>query len=86
MIDIHVGADAAGDVAEVAALLREASREEAATARCGIRVHAHAGCGHEVPLCLKQAGKLEALLLRWVCDRTAHGRGCSAAARAGRDA
>ena len=60
-IEIHVGADSFGDVAEVEALMRD----EAVTARINVGVHVHAGCGHEVPLCLKQAGTLAPLLLRW---------------------
>ena len=63
-IEIHVGADSSGDVAEAGALMQD---EEAATARFGnISVHAHDGCGHEVPLCMRQAGTLAPLLSQWV--------------------
>jgi len=62
-IEIHVGADAIGDVRE-AALLREAIAMAAGGAHVAVQVQVHEGLGHALVKDLRDAGVLEDLLKR----------------------
>ena len=67
-IDIHMGSEDVGGVLEMAAL-KEALQHCAASSRwpgLSVVAHEHAACGHEVPLCLKQAGRLMPVLEQFV--------------------
>lgn len=77
-IELHVGAQDVGGVAEMAAFHKEwnSRAENRGASRVEISVQTHVGCGHEVPAGLKQSGGLIQLLERWVGSAASAERPC----------